>query len=47
MPKVKKTVTLDKELVEWCEKEIKNKRFASLSHAIEYCIQKVENEAAK
>ena len=33
--KVKKTITIDKELLEWTERKIKEKEFGSVSHAIE------------
>jgi Arc/MetJ-type ribon-helix-helix transcriptional regulator len=33
--KVKKTITIDKELLDWTEQKIKEKEFGSLSHGIE------------
>jgi len=42
--KVKITVSLDRELVEWVEKEIKKKRFGSKSHAIELALYKLKSE---
>ena len=41
MPKVRKNVTLDPDLVDWVEKQIENKRFASVSHAIEYALNEL------
>lgn len=35
MPKVTKTVTIDKDLLEWIDRMIEEKEFGSLSHAIE------------
>lgn len=39
--KIKTSVTLSREVVKWIDKQIVNKRFASRSHAVEYCIDKV------
>jgi hypothetical protein len=33
--KIKKTIVLDQELVDWIEEQIRNKEFGSISHAIE------------
>lgn len=41
MPKVRKNVTLDSDLIDWVEKRIENKRFASVSHAIEYALNEL------
>jgi Arc/MetJ-type ribon-helix-helix transcriptional regulator len=38
MPRVKKTVTLPKDVVEWLEKQIEERRFSNLSHGIEYAV---------
>jgi len=43
MPKIKKTVTLDKDLLAWVEGQIKEKRFASLSHALEYALKNLKD----
>ena len=45
--KVKKTITIDKELLVWIEEQIKEKRFASFSHAIECCVNEVKKKEAK
>jgi len=44
MPKVKKTVTIDTDLLAWVKKQIQDKRFASISHAIEYALNKIMKE---
>ena len=44
MPKARRTITLDREILEWIEEQIKEKRFASLSHAIEYALSKLIKE---
>jgi len=36
--KGKMTVSVDQELIEWIDKEIKTKRFASRSHAVDYIL---------
>ena len=41
MPKARRTITLDRKILEWAEKEIEEKRFASLSHAVEYALTKL------
>lgn len=45
--KVKKTVTLDSELIEWLEQKIKEKEFGSLSHAIEKGLTHLKREYEK
>ena len=45
--KVKKTVTLDSELIEWLEKKIKEKEFGSQSHGIEKALTKLKEEYEK
>lgn len=42
--KIKTSVTLSKELVKWIDEQIKTKRFASRSHAVEYCVDKIMKE---
>lgn len=41
--KVRVSASLDKELLKWLDKQIKNKKFANRSHGIEYCIQTAIN----
>jgi Arc/MetJ-type ribon-helix-helix transcriptional regulator len=42
--KVATSITIDKELLDWIDKEIKKKRFASRSHAFEYAIMRLKEE---
>jgi len=42
--KVKKTVTLDSDLIEWLEQQIEEKEFGSLSHAIEKGLTRLKRE---
>jgi metal-responsive CopG/Arc/MetJ family transcriptional regulator len=41
------TVTIDKELLEWIDKRIKDKTFANRSHGFEFLIKKKMMEADK
>jgi Arc/MetJ-type ribon-helix-helix transcriptional regulator len=46
MAKIKVSHTIDEDLVNWIDSEIKKKRFASRSHAIEYAVkQLIESES--
>lgn len=38
MSKVRRSVTLSKETLEWIEQQIKRKRFSNVSHALEYTV---------
>lgn len=43
--KIKTSIALDEELIEWIDSLILTKRFANRTHAIEYALQKLrENE---
>ena len=43
MAKKKKTsVSLDDEILMWIEKKIKEKKFASVSHAVEYALEELK-----
>jgi Arc/MetJ-type ribon-helix-helix transcriptional regulator len=42
--KIHTSITLDRELLEWIDEEVKRKRFATRTHAIEYGIQKLKEE---
>jgi len=42
--KVKKTITIDKELLDWIERKIKEKEFGSTSHAIEKALTRLKSE---
>jgi len=39
------SVSIDKKLLEWIEKEIQKKRFAHRSHAIEYALEQLRKES--
>lgn len=39
--KKKTSVTLDNSVLEWIEKEIRSKRFRSVSHAVEFALYKL------
>jgi Arc/MetJ-type ribon-helix-helix transcriptional regulator len=41
---VKRSVSLDPELFDWVESKIKEKRFSTLSHAINEALLKLKNE---
>lgn len=46
--RVKKTVTLPKDVVDWLEREIEERRFSNISHGIEYAVyQLMKKEKAK
>lgn len=44
MPKVRRSVTLSREILEWINKQIKEKRFNNVSHALEYAIYHLMKE---
>jgi Arc/MetJ-type ribon-helix-helix transcriptional regulator len=45
MPKQKVTVTIEKKLLDWIDKQIESFRFRNRSHAFEYALAKLmENE---
>ena len=41
MLKIKTSVTISEDILKWIDLEIKKKRFASKSHAVEYCVHRV------
>ena len=47
MPKIRRSVSISKELMEWVSQEIKRKRFKDVSHAIEYALYQVMEESKK
>jgi Arc/MetJ-type ribon-helix-helix transcriptional regulator len=47
MPRVKKTVTLPKDVIEWLEKQIEERRFSNLSHGIEYAVYQLMKKEKK
>jgi Arc/MetJ-type ribon-helix-helix transcriptional regulator len=44
MAKNKTSITLDPELRTWVQKKIKEKKFASVSHAVEYALQELRRK---
>jgi Arc/MetJ-type ribon-helix-helix transcriptional regulator len=43
--KIKTSINLDEDLLKWIESQIKTKRFANRTHAIEFCIEQVRKSA--
>jgi metal-responsive CopG/Arc/MetJ family transcriptional regulator len=41
------TVTIDKELLDWLDKKVKDKTFANRSHGFEYLIKRKMTEEGK
>jgi Arc/MetJ-type ribon-helix-helix transcriptional regulator len=39
--KIKTSIALDEELIAWIDSQIKKKRFASRTHAIEYALEQL------
>jgi len=44
---VRTSVTLDDEILKWVDEQIKKKKFASRSHAVQYCLYKIMKEESK
>lgn len=45
MPKQKVTITIEKRLLEWIDKQVESFRFRNRSHAFEYALAKlIEND---
>ena len=44
LSKRKTSVSLDEETLTWIEKKIKEKKFASVSHAVEYAIEQLRRQ---
>lgn len=47
MPKVRRSVTISKELLTWINEQIEKRRFKDVSHAIEYSLYHVKEELKK
>ena len=43
--KLKTSIALDLDLLKWIDRQIETKRFANRTHAIEYALQKLKEEA--
>lgn len=46
-PKVTKTITINKELLEWIEEKIEEREFASVSHCVEKAVYRLKAEYEK
>jgi Arc/MetJ-type ribon-helix-helix transcriptional regulator len=44
---MRKNVTIDDKILAWIEEQIEKKRFASVSHALEYAIQQLIEKEKK
>lgn len=45
MPKAKIPISIDPDLLKWIESQVKKKRFASRSHAIEYAVNELKKRS--
>jgi len=43
--KLKTSISLDEDLLKWIELQIKTKRFANRTHAIEYALEQLRNQS--
>jgi Arc/MetJ-type ribon-helix-helix transcriptional regulator len=47
MPKkIKTSIALDEDLLQWVDSEIKTKRFANRTHAIEYALELLRKKSS-
>jgi Arc/MetJ-type ribon-helix-helix transcriptional regulator len=47
MPKEKISATIDEDLLKWARSQVKSKRFASVSHALEYALNELKKAEEK
>jgi Arc/MetJ-type ribon-helix-helix transcriptional regulator len=47
MAKVRRSISIDKELMLWINQQIEQKRFKDVSHAIEYSIYQLKSKDEK
>lgn len=47
MPKQKVTITIEKRLLDWTDKEVQSFRFRNRSHAFEYALAKLMESEKK
>lgn len=47
MPKIRRSITISEDLMQWITEQIDQKRFKDVSHAIEYAIFKLKEEKDK
>jgi Arc/MetJ-type ribon-helix-helix transcriptional regulator len=45
--KIKTSIALDEDLIKWIDSQIKIKRFANRTHAIEYAIEQLRRGSSK
>jgi len=45
MKKVKVSVSIDEDLINWIQGEVEKKRFASISHAVNYALNELKKKA--
>ena len=43
--KVKTSVALDEEVLDWVDEQVETKRFANRTHAIEYALQRLKDSS--
>ena len=43
--KLKTSVAIDRELLEWVDTQISKKRFATRTHAVEYALQQLKDQS--
>jgi Arc/MetJ-type ribon-helix-helix transcriptional regulator len=41
--KIKTSITFDEDLLKWIDSQIKTKRFASRTHALEYAVEQLKH----
>jgi hypothetical protein len=42
--KIRTSIALDKEQLEWIQQMVKRKRFASISHGVEFAVERLREE---
>lgn len=47
MPKIRRSITISKDLFDWIKQQIEARRFKDVSHAIEYSLYHVKEESEK
>ncbi|MCW4000286.1 MAG: hypothetical protein NWE93_08595 [Candidatus Bathyarchaeota archaeon] len=47
MSRIRRSITIDKDLLDWINEQIKCKRFKDVSHAFEYAVYKLRTEEEK
>ncbi len=45
--KIKTSIALDEELLKWIDSQVKTKRFANRTHAIEYALEQLRRDKSK